>query len=227
MERNCLIPQHYDQQILAYCVTEGCKKPARVVCFKCVNDHSGHQMIQLQEEQRFLQQPNIVYTMIRSKLDLMKRHFLKGISALEEVLLKNYVPESLNNIGNQQITNKINCILKLERVQKLINDRLDNIFENTLKQVKITYQDLTTGNEFQCYEQLQKQNYQEATRLIDETLQQNSKNIFLKLAKAEICSVQKRCQDARRIYEEVLGQDDSNPWAYFELNKLLNDQERR
>lgn len=44
-----------------------------------------------------------------------------------------------NQIGNKEITNKINCILKLEKHQKLINDRIDNIFEHTLRSIRLTY----------------------------------------------------------------------------------------
>ncbi|CAD8117658.1 unnamed protein product [Paramecium sonneborni] len=231
MERTCLLPEHqgFGSQIIGFCVTECCRKPSRALCFKCMTGpgHQGHQLIQAQEENAFLAQPNRIFTEINQKLELMIRQFSKGIKYLQGILQKNYQPQPLSNFGNSEITEKINCILKLETVQKLINDRLDNIFENTLKQIKITCQDLTLGEEFKSYEFLQHQKYQEASQLINQCFQRGNRNTFLKLAQAEIFKVQDQFQDARAIYLQLLQEDDSNPWAYFENNKMLNQQERR
>ncbi|CAD8206585.1 unnamed protein product [Paramecium pentaurelia] len=229
MERFCLNPEHQNKQIIGYCVQELCRKQTRALCMKCMTGqaHSGHKIIEQTEEEDFFREPNLIYTDLIAKLNLIKRQFTQGISFLERILEKHYRPIPLNNIGNQEVDNKINCILKLDKVQKLVNDRIDNIFEHTLKSIKLTYQDLTIGTEFQCYEQTQKQNYKEALPLIEQCLLLDSKNTILKLAKAEIYSNTNKVLEARQIYEQILQTEDANPWAFLEFHKLLNQQERR
>ncbi|CAK57874.1 unnamed protein product (macronuclear) [Paramecium tetraurelia] len=229
MERYCLVPEHQNQPIMAYCISEHCRKQNRAVCFKCMTDltHQQHTIIQTNQEENFLQQANINYRDISDKLNALKQQFSTGITYLEMLLEKYYRPMPLSNFGNKEITNKIDCLLKLEKVQKLINDRIDNIFEHTLKSIRITCHDLTQGQEFQGYELLSKQNYQEALKLVDQNQKVDPKSALLRLAKAEIYQNSNRVQEARLIYQEILQTEQFNPWASIELNKLLGQQERR
>ncbi|CAD8184359.1 unnamed protein product [Paramecium octaurelia] len=229
MERYCLVPEHQNQIIMAYCISEHCRKQNRAICFKCMTDstHQQHNIIQITQEESFLQQVNIHYRDISDKLNALKLQFSTGIAYLEMLLDKYYRPIPLGNFGNQEITNKIDCLLKLEKVQKLINDRVDNIFEHTLKSIRITCHDLTQGQELQGYEFLSRQNYQEALKLVDQSQKVDPKSALLKLARAEIYQNTNRTQEARLIYQEILQLEQYNPWASIELNKLIGQQERR